>query len=1694
MATFRTTLRSPIIPDDSSWTFTAAGLPGLQHTDAKGFIKLISVISSAAKQQIDLSFTKAPLNRAISGFPLDKLALISFADFRLRCPSESGDGATEPALPRQSTGYLVRLLTAGVTINGVTYNFYGHSNSQLKSRSCFLFAAPRSDIADIVNGLGDFSKIKSVAKKAKRIGLLFSSTKMGFDLPSERCEDIPDIQNKDYNFTDGCGLVSPGLVQQAARAAQIVFRNQKYLPSVIQIRYRGYKGVLTLEPNLTGKILVQFRDSMRKFKDVKDLKLAVVDYSKPYAFGYLNDEVILLLHALGISSDILLTKQHDHLAFLARVDALDAQTSFQYLSYCDQVELAERVLIEGVDVVGPQIRKLIRAEYDKLLNKRDEQKCRIMILKSRLMFGVCDPRGTLKEGECMVRVTLHGNGQSVALQGTEVIVTRNPCLHPGDIRKLKVVNCPDLAHLTDCIVFPTQGGRATADLMSGGDLDGDKFFVSWDSDIIPRSLSQAAEYPGGKEPINFGQITDDDRLKYFAGYTSASLGQVKNLFLDWARLKGPMSAECQQLNRLFSQCVDGNRIRFPDSLKDPPKPPADLPPFILDVLHAASREVIENRCKGLNILDGQTSEAVQALLCKDYLAFSEFELMKMTMKWCNKNEEEFTDHLQLFDLNALTDEEKIWTLARLPHSKELPGLLMNGLLQSSLVTPQELSRFKLDYQGLRWKRIFDGNTDRMGMFLDQMATVLESFHKKIIFIRVDDRLTLAIYVPTKLEPNQECQVDAAVRVFAFPHSQGGESVNYKVTPTKINYRLYFDGHSFQLYNNKRADTWIYLNRGPTNDTSIQNARSTGEFRRGKQMTLDDGRNFECRASVALNKISSSIQKHVGRVRTAGVPNAEIYVISNRDLKGLRTLDLWLEYVDTEKVHPLFEQEAREYTIPHMESTDWAALPEQYDRIARGGDMTALNKLDTGNELHSLLLWLLQQRQFTTILRVYDFFLGQSEAGAGSISVKECLQFLTEFLTRAPFASTRLFQSASWSQHRMDFGEMSPILVPKILRSIIISSTTMGPFTFSAFRQTLVEAKLLSMQSFTELVELVALTARSPDIALELLLECLEPEAPRLIIGRPAATHRFIKSLIGLAVDHVEEAAENQIPSSMLLQLTRGTDSNDSAVLEVQLRIDAPKTFVLRIGDHVRLSTASKPENAPMEPTVEIDGIVERSQKGSAAIRCLQKPPDYLAECSWQLLNCGSFVTCKAMIDAILTLHTDKEICCKPYQALIGLPFSLSQHRAESSKPALNKELNQSQNRAVTAAMSSFVSLLWGPPGTGKTRTVVEILELFISSTEKRVLVAAPTHNAVDNVLRKFVQVGAVERLKIKPLRVSTDVRKVADDVKAYTCDAMMGKDLNENHGARREAQKRIKSSRIIFTTCIGANLGLLRNENFAYVVIDEASQQTEPETLVPLVKGCEKVILVGDHVQLRATTQQHSKALDFDMSLFERLYQGPKRPDISKVMLDTQYRMHSSICNFSSSEFYDGKLQTAVLEESRPLAASSFPWPTSTDGKNSKRMVFLQCSGSEDLGSKSKSNRSQTLLCEKVCKALCTPKHPDHPDQQLQNQSIVVLTPYTRQIDLLKKSLPAFDICSIDGFQGREADIIVFVTVRSNQHREMGFLKDMRRLNVAVTRAKAGLIIIGDSATLEGGKDGESALVWKRLVGCCEGLDLEVLG
>lgn len=290
---FVATLQDTVSPEDFTWDYSIPDLPKSQHTNQAGLVKCLSVVASSAKQHITLRYETAPANRITKNDLLDKFLLISFSDFRLQWAAITTGQPPKPATGKENGDYMTRILVTGVKINGVQYHFYGHSNSQLKSRSCFAYAATKDEISAKVEALGDLSKLKSVGKKAKRIGLLFSSAEVSLDLSPDRCEDIDDVAMKDYIFTDGCGLISISLMRLVAQRKNIVFRDRRYLPSVIQIRYRGYKGVLTLDPTLRGLIQVQFRASMRKFKDSPDLSFAAVDYSK-VKFQLVDMEVVCL--------------------------------------------------------------------------------------------------------------------------------------------------------------------------------------------------------------------------------------------------------------------------------------------------------------------------------------------------------------------------------------------------------------------------------------------------------------------------------------------------------------------------------------------------------------------------------------------------------------------------------------------------------------------------------------------------------------------------------------------------------------------------------------------------------------------------------------------------------------------------------------------------------------------------------------------------------------------------------------------------------------------------------------------------------------------------------------------------------------------------------------------------------------------------------------------------------------------------------------------------------------------------------------------------------------------------------------------------------------------------------------------------------------------------------------------------------
>ena len=265
-------LQNAITVGDGPWSYR---VPDLGNPD--GLVKSIDLHSDSTSQAITLKWIKIPGNRATSNIDPNHLIHIAVTNFRLQ---DSSVTPPQPATTRESTDYLVRFLKSGVTLNGTHYSFYGHSNSQLKSRSCFLRKGSSEEIDRIVESLGDFAKIKTVAKKAKRIGLLFSTADRVVNVAPNRCQDIPDIEDGGLNFTDGCGLISLEFAKLLVRKKPITFRNKKYMPSVFQIRYRGYKGVVTLDTAMKGAIWLRLRKSMKKFAGSEDLSFAVVEHSK----------------------------------------------------------------------------------------------------------------------------------------------------------------------------------------------------------------------------------------------------------------------------------------------------------------------------------------------------------------------------------------------------------------------------------------------------------------------------------------------------------------------------------------------------------------------------------------------------------------------------------------------------------------------------------------------------------------------------------------------------------------------------------------------------------------------------------------------------------------------------------------------------------------------------------------------------------------------------------------------------------------------------------------------------------------------------------------------------------------------------------------------------------------------------------------------------------------------------------------------------------------------------------------------------------------------------------------------------------------------------------------------------------------------------------------------------------------------
>lgn len=315
--------------------------------------------------------------------------------------------------------------------------------------------------------------------------------------------------------------------------------------------------------------------------------------------------------------------------------------------------------------------------------------------------------------------------------------------------------------------------------------------------------------------------------------------------------------------------------------------------------------------------------------------------------------------------------------------------------------------------------------------------------------------------------------------------------------------------------------------------------------------------------------------------------------------------------------------------------------------------------------------------------------------------------------------------------------------------------------------------------------------------------------------------------------------------------------------------------------------------------------------------------------------------------------------------------------------------------------------------------------------------------------------------QIRNMKSNTELHKL-QQLKDETGELSVSDDKRYRMLKRQAERELLEAADVISCTCVGAGDPRLSRIKFHSMLIDESMQSTEPECMVPVVLGAKQLILVGDHCQLGPVVMCKKAAkAGLSQSLFERLVVLGIRP----FRLEVQYRMHPELSQFPSNFFYEGSLQNGVRADERRLKID-FPWP-----QPERPMFFLVTQGQEEIAGSGTSylNRTEAANVEKITTRFL--KCRVSPDQ------IGIITPYEGQRAYLvqymqyqgslhSKLYQEIEIASVDAFQGREKDIIIMSCVRSNEHQGIGFLNDPRRLNVALTRAKYGIIIVGNPKVL----------------------------
>jgi ATP-dependent RNA/DNA helicase IGHMBP2 len=521
----------------------------------------------------------------------------------------------------------------------------------------------------------------------------------------------------------------------------------------------------------------------------------------------------------------------------------------------------------------------------------------------------------------------------------------------------------------------------------------------------------------------------------------------------------------------------------------------------------------------------------------------------------------------------------------------------------------------------------------------------------------------------------------------------------------------------------------------------------------------------------------------------------------------------------------------------------------------------------------------------------------------------------------------------------------------------------------------------------------------------------------------------------------------------------------------------------RIGPGSLVTVTLRRERPPDVPT----GVVARRTRTQVAVAFDEPPPDWATDGRVVLELEPSPVTWDRLTAGLGRLRDERT--GRRWHAILagGAPRFLSAPRG----PDLPCVLNPEQRAALDLCdRAEDLALVHGPPGTGKTTVLVEVVRRAVARGEK-VLAAAPSNLAVDNLVERLaaagldcVRVGHPARVLPTLLAHTLEARVEAHEG-ARIAQGLVDEALALRRDARKRRQRRgpgrfsasreqersarallaearalearaeaqvLERADVVLATLTSLDGPVLAGRRFGLAVVDEATQAVEPATLLALLRA-ERVALAGDHLQLPPTVlSAAAQAGGLGVSLFERLVAA--LGDGARVTLAEQHRMNERIMAFPSRALYGGALRAHPAVAGRALDDAPLE-VIDTAGRGFEE-------GTPE-GSDSKHNAGEAeLVAAEVARLLAAGVAP---------ADVAVISPYDAQVQRLRELLAphldrGLEVDTVDGFQGREKEAVVVSLVRSNEAGEVGFLADVRRMNVALTRARAKLVVVGDGATV----------------------------